>query len=262
MSYKDERHKIIWDFQREIVKIYEEQQLDSIEGLDRQFTVNGQNILALFFDTVRKGQVKYQGFDFHKSFDDICFCCDEIMYFTGQLYLYEPYLYNPLLYGYPFAGGILYPYSRTIENKRFNMAANTVSEKVYNYWDRIGDLLATYFPELIKPDKAYFTTTIDKIPDDFHDSPNYQWLKTFRDDEFKDLNEKRKQIVHYISVDTTFKWNHAKDPFDRAEIEKMLAEQKALPRYFKKHLELSVKGLEKTIGLIQEITDNRLADVE
>src|SRR5690606_389228 len=212
MSYKDDRHEIIWDFQREIAKIYEEENLDSIEGPDQEFDVNGQNILALFFDTVRKGQNKFPDFDFHKSFDDICFCCDEIMYFTAQLYLYEPYLYNPLLYGYPFAGKILYPYSRTIENKRFNMFANTVSEKVYNYWDRIGDLLATYFPELIKADKAYFTTTIDKIPEDFHGSKYYQWLKHFRDSDFKELNKKRKQIVHYISIDTTFKWNHAKDP--------------------------------------------------
>lgn len=262
MTYKDETHKVIWEFQKEIAKIYEGEKLNSLECLDQEFTVNGKNILAWFFDVVRKGQIKFKDFDFHKSFDDICFCCDEIMHFTAQLYLYKPYLYNPLLYGFPFAGKILYPYSRTIENKRFNMFANTVCEKVYNYWDRIGDLLTTYFPEIIDPNKTYFATTIDRIPKEFHNSDNYIWLKSFRENEFKELNGKRKQIVHYITIDTTFKWSHSKDPFDRDEIVKMLTTQKELPSYFKNHLALSVAGFEKVVSLIDEITKARLTDVE
>ena len=184
------------------------------------------------------------------------------MYFTALLYLYQPYLYNPLLDGMPFAGKILYPYSRPIETKRFNMFANTASEKVYNYWDRIGDLLTTYFPELIDPKNSYFATTIDKIPAEFHNSENYKWLKRFKENEFKDLNEKRKQVVHYISTDTKSKWSQAKNPFDKEEIVKTLAEQDKLPDYFKSQLKLSIEGFEKTISLIEEITESRLKDID
>jgi len=259
---KDYRHKVIWDFQREIIKVYDENNLRNLEGLHQGFELNGRNILQWFFDTVRKGQKAFPDFDFHKSFDDISFFCDEVMYFTAQLFLYEPYLFNPLLYGYEFAGKILYPYSRTIENKRFNMAAHIALEKVYNYWDRIGDLITTYFPELINPDKTYFTTTIDAIPEEFRQSENYNWLSQFRHGDFKDLNRKRINIVHYISIDTTFKWNHVKDPFDRAEIERMLREQKALPLYFKSHRNNCLTGFEKTVAFLEEISARKLADIE
>ena len=161
---KDERHKLIWDFQREIIKIYEEQELTNLAGLDMEFMLNDRQILAWFFDTVNVGQNKFPDFDFHKLFDDLIFCSDEILHFTALLYLYRPYLQNPIKEGFPFAKGIIYPTSDTIEVKRYNMFSNSLSEKVYNYWDRIGDLIATYFPELIDPKKVYFTTAIDIIP--------------------------------------------------------------------------------------------------
>ncbi|MEQ9438078.1 MAG: Cthe_2314 family HEPN domain-containing protein [Cyclobacteriaceae bacterium] len=257
MYYKDDRHKLTWDFQREVIDIYRAENLNSLEGLDREFLINGRNILSWYHEVVQLGQAEFKDFNFNKCFDDLCFCCDEIMYFTALLYLYRPYIFDPLQNGVQHAGKTVYVYTRTVETKRFNMFANTACEKVYNYWDRIGDLIATYFPDIIDPSRAYFATTVDRIPQLLHGSQNYAWLKEFRNNEFKGLNSKRKEVVHYSTIETDFKHGHLIDPTDRDVIEKLMNDQKSLPDYFKNQLQLSIQGFEKTILFIEEINQLR-----
>ena len=72
------------------------------------------------------------------------------------------------------------------------MFADIVSQKIYNYWDRIGDLIASFFPDKLKTDKVYFSTAIKYIPIEFQESPNYGWLKDFKDTHYKKLNRRRK----------------------------------------------------------------------
>lgn len=257
---RDERHKIIWDFQREIAKIYKEYELTNLSGLDMEFMLNGRQIFAWFIDTVNAGQKWFPNFDFFNLFDDLIVCTDEILHFTAQLYLYRPYLQDPIAEAYIFAGKPLYPITDTIEVKRYNIYSNSLCEKVYNYWDRIGDLIATYFPDLFDPKKVYFGTTIDKIPLEFQESENYKWLKSFKETDYADINKRRIEIVHYTSLGTTHKRQHIKDPFNRQQIEKLIEERNSRPEYFKRHIKLTQDGFERTVLLIDEITKKRLSE--
>lgn len=260
---QDLSHKIIWDFQRAVINIYKEKELKSLAGSgpQREYDVNGRQIIAWYFNVVRKGQSKFKDFNFHKCFDDLIFCSDEILYFTGLLYLYVPYLNNPINDGHWFADRMIYPNHQNIEAKRFSMFANTLSEKVYNYWDRIGDLIAAYYPDKISPRDVFFPRAIDIIPTKYYNSDNYKWLKDFKEGEYKKMNEKRKEVVHYLTHDTDFRHKHIDAVGEREEIEKLIKERDGLPDFFKSQIKLSLDGFEKTILLIEEITANELRDV-
>lgn len=259
---EDLRHNVIWDYHRTIIEIYREQELKSLSGLEREFIVNDRQIVAWFFKVARKGQIKFKDVNFHKLFDDLVFCSEEILHFTAQLYLYAPYVNNPLQDGYLLGDRMVYPNRQNLEAKRFSMFANTLSEKVYNYWDRIGDLIATYFPEKIDPKRVFFSTAIDIIPEKFRGSENYQWLKSFKENEYRTVNDKRKEIVHYLTHDTDFMYKHLDKSGNEEELALLIEERDKLPDFYKGHIKTTLQGFEKTVLLLEEITEEELKGIE
>ncbi|TWI80602.1 hypothetical protein IQ13_3281 [Lacibacter cauensis] len=256
------RENIIWDFDRTIISVYNEYSLTSLRGLKDDFIINGRQILQWYFDAVRKGQCKYyEAFNYHQNFDDLIFCSDEIMYFLAHMYLYRPYLNNPVQDGFYFGDGMLYPNYQNLESKRYSMFSNIVSEKLYNYWDRIGDLIATYFPALIKPEQVYFPKAIEIIPKEYHDNENYIWLKEFKENQYRKLNQIRKQAVHYTTEDTLFKHKHLNSPSEKEQMEELFKNRYDLADVYKAQLELTLSGFEKTLLLIETVTEKTLADI-
>lgn len=249
--YIDNRHKLIWDFQKEIIKVYKSENLSNLSGLDREYKLNDKNIFQWFFDTIGSKQNKNSDFDFNRCFEDIIFCSDEILFFTALIYLYRPYLQNPIKDGYQFGERMVFPYTQTIEVSRYYMFVNTLYEKVYNYWDRIGDLIAAFLPDFYKK-RIYFITVIDQIKDNFKESENYIWLRNFRENEFKKLNNKRKGIVHHELIGTSFRWDHVFNATDNEKVTELVNERDQFPEYFKLHIEYTKIGFEKTIQLIEE----------
>lgn len=262
MNADQRRRHAIEAFQDVIVEIYREHGLRSISGLDNSYVLNERQVLQWYYKVIRKAQIKFKDVNFHEVFDDLVFCSDEIMHFTAQLFLYLPYLNSPIRDAYELEGQIIYPNQQNLAAKRFGMFTNSVFEKLYNYWDRIGDLIAIYFPEKFAGKKVYFGTVIGAIQDEFKASDNYRWLKEFKENEYNGLNEKRIKVVHYINNDTTFKYKHLALLGDREALERLIAERDELPEYFKKQIDFILTGFEKTVQLLEEITEKRLQDIE
>jgi Cthe_2314-like HEPN len=258
----DKREQTIYDFQDRIIEIYKEKSIKSLSGINLEYKVNGRDITPWYFDVVRKGRNQFKHFDFQKWFDDIIFCSDEILHFTALLYLYGPYMNNPLKEGYKLGERTVYPNRQNLPAKRFSMYANSTTEKVYNFWDRIGDLLATYFPDEIKSKNVYFAPTIDSIPEAFQNSENYKWLKKFKESEFKEMNERRIQIVHYTTLDTQFKHTHLEYSDDEAMLNKLITERDKLPDFFNNHIQTTLDGFERTILFIEELNKTKFASVD
>jgi hypothetical protein len=244
---------LIYKYQEEIVKIYYSQKLENLAGLDLDYNVNGRQILSWFFDVVTKKQQERPDFDFHKCFDDIILTCDEIMYFTANIHLYRPYISNPIENAFNFNGETVYPYDETIPDRRYNMFSNIVFEKLYNYWDRIGDVLAIYYPGSIDKKQVYFASTIDKFSSLGLRSDNFMWLLKFKESDYKDINSHRKEIVHYTSLSTQHKWTHIYSARSKEEVEKLFAEKTRLPEYFGQQLTNAREGFIKAIGLLEEL---------
>src|SRR5450631_749870 len=135
---------LIDSIQEEIIKIYGQYSLRNLRGPNDRPASGGQKISDRFFEVVRKNRVKYpELFDYFQFHHELSFCSDEIMYFTAHLFLYRPYINNPLTDVVIFNGEETFPNLQNIPSKRYSMYANIVAEKLYNFWDRIGDLIAS-----------------------------------------------------------------------------------------------------------------------
>ena len=258
----DPRLNAINTLQEAVASIYKEKKLRSIAGINMEFMIGDRQVLAWFFTIVRKGQVKFNKVNFHEVFDDLAFSSDEILYQTALLFLYAPHMNNPIKDGHFFHNRIVYPNHQNLPAKRFGMHSNSAFEKVYNFWDRIGDLIAIYFPEAFPPKRnIYFGTAIDAIPEKYHGSENYKWLKDFKEINYKEMNAKRNGVVHYLTNDTVFKYKHIKASSNKQVLEELIAERDALPSYFEKQIDFSLEGFIRTVQLLEEITAEDLKDV-
>ena len=237
--------------------------LKCLRGQNNDYKLKGKEILAWHHNATRKCNVKYNGqFSYFKNIDDLMQCSDEILYFTAHTYLYRPFINDPLKDAYPFGDHITYPNFQNLEAKRYYMFCDIVIEKLYNYWDRIGDLIGSFFPESIKHKDVYFARAIDIVPKEFQDNDPFKWLYKFKDTDYKEINDKRRDVVHYSSSDTELRHKHIFNSSDRHEIEKWIKERNAMPDFSKRQIELTIEGFYQTICLLEIISVEKFKDIE
>lgn len=258
-----QNERLINEIQDTIVDIYHQQKLNNLSGLDESYIIDGKPLLVWYYDTIRKSSLKLNGIvDYNKIIDDILFCCDELLYFTAHLYFYLPFINNPIKDGFYAHEEMIYPNYENLAGRRFNMFSDITSQKAYNYWDRIGDLIASYFPERIKPHNVFFPTSINAIPQEYQTSENYLWLKRFKENEYLKLNKMRKQIVHYNTSRTDFNHKHLDLVNDKDGMYELQAEREKLPDFYKNHITLAIEGFKKTLLFIEEINPSLFPDIE
>ncbi len=249
-----DNQKLIYEFQDSIIEVYKQQNLTSLSGLDLEYIVNGKQIVKWHSDVTDKASLKYNGqFNYWENFDDILFCSEELMYFTANLFLYRPYINNPISDGFYFEGEMIYPNRQNLEGKRYNMFCDVAGQKAYNYWEKIGSLIASFFPEKFTNQKVYFSTAIKSIPDKFHSNENFLWLKKFLELQYLELNKKRKQIVHHSTSNTNYKNAHLKNASDRGAMSQLHNEHLKLADFYKSHINYTLIGFEKTLAFIEDI---------
>ena len=245
--------ELLNSFNTKIKEIYKEFELDCINRLDDSHKIHDKQMLSWHSDIARRCQIaNNMHFDYFKNYDELSYCSDEILYFVAHLYLYKPYLNNPIEDKIWFSKRFVYPNYVNIGTKRYYMFADIVSEKLYNYWDRIGDLIASFFPELISEKRVFFATAFDVIPEEFQDLDSYKWLKEFRFNAYQDLNGKRKEVVHYTTSINQDKWEHLK--LDTEEkILAWLKNRNSMADYFREHIYITIEGFYQTLLLLEKV---------
>ena len=175
----------------------------------------------------------------------------DLIYYTGIIYALKPFINNPTKETIKFMGKERATYFQNMYDSLYSMYASVCFEKLYNFWDRIGDKIAMEFPsEFSNPKTIMFANVIEKIRNSTTDS-NIKWLADFKDTDFKDFNEKRKIIVHYAQLETKYKELILDNMSDIAEIKKIWIEKSSLPEFFKKHIELTNEGVMKTYKFVK-----------
>ncbi len=259
---------IIWEFQRRLLETYKKEYLKCIAGLDNSFKINGENVLSSYMNAMRKGQKIYRPinendkpkFDYNRLNSDLKLISDEILHFTGLTCLYSNYLTSPLDNPVQFYGDIVYTNHQELPDKRFFMYATCAYEKLYNYWDRIGDLLASYFPETIKPERVYFSKIDKFISAEIQENEHLKWLIDFKQNEFSELNDLRIGVVHYESLDTTFASEHLAESKNRSQLEKLVNKRSELIPNLKSHIDLTLEGFLRTIRFMEFLNEEILTD--
>lgn len=248
--------------QRQIVKIYKTEKLTSLSSLEND-SINGKQIYLWHSAATQKPAIKHgANFDYQKNLDDLLAASNELIYFIAHLFLYRPYLNDPIQDGYPAQGTMIYPNCLNLAAARYFMYTDVVGEKLYNFWDRIGDLIASLFPERLDERRVFFASAIEAIPAEFQNGPNYSWLKSFKENEYVKANDARRQIVHYRNSNTTYMYDHLKIADNKEEIEKWKRESYALADRYKMYNDLALTGFEKTLLFIEEISPVLFPDIE
>ena len=126
-----------------------------------------------------------------------------LIYFTSNVIFYEPYLNDPLKDVFEVDGKLIFPNDQNISAKRMNMYADICFEKLYNYWDRIGDLIAACTSITSGKRNIYFAKVIDELPSNLIVGDDLNLLINFKENNFKVLNYKKKNlfiITHPIPI--------------------------------------------------------------
>lgn len=257
-----EQIELLNNLQAEIVDIYNENNLRCLRGLKDPYKLFGKQILVWYSDTTRKISLSNTKFDRNGIMDDLLFISDEILYFTAHLYLFLPHLNDPIKASYAFAGRIVYPNFENLATKRFYMYADVVLQKIFNYWDRIGNIIAAYYPKEFKKKNIHFTSAIGIIEPQFHSLDSYKWLKDFRENDFRQLNSKRKSVVHKSTTSITAKYNHLKITSDEKAIGLWVSERNNFPDYCKEQIEKTLLGFKHTLDLVEELSKAKLNHIK
>lgn len=183
----------------------------------------------------------------------------DVKFALANAYLYFPDANNFMreIMRYP-DGTQLPTYFRKLADKRFFFYVNVTFEKLYNFWDRIGDILALAFQLDLSEQAVAFSSAIKKIDENPPTSSEpWSWLRNFHYEDYqKILNRLRIKIVHYRQKDTYFhfEWlgNVMRYSTNPEGIRALQKEKDELLPLLKRQLELANTGYKTMIHLIKE----------
>lgn len=253
-SYKllSEKEQLLEKYNEEILIIYRKEKILDIEP-NNGLKIEGKNYLLFFTDIVNKprsNKVKINSFNF---FDDLLKKTIDIKFLLANMYMHKPFLWNFLKHNYKYNNKNNFYYYMSYNDTRYMTYCDLLFQTIYNYWDKIGDLLAMFFTPKLSNKNLYFGNVIKNIPTLYKVSENYVWLNEFRENDYLCLNKKRILTVHYNNYSSGFYEHWLKNISNEDEIEKLQKDINDLTDYFKDNLNKAITGFEKALKLIDEI---------
>lgn len=248
--------ELLEQFDNRIRSIYHKESLYPLRGNQDSYELpNGKSVLSWHNEVTRHRNCHFRAeyYDYNSNVDDLLFISDEIVYFTGHLFLYKPYINTPMKDAYLAPSGTwIYPVFQNGAGKRYEMYINVCFEKLYNYWDRIGDLIASFFPSIFKGN-IYFVNVLETLSKKYSGNPEFDWLYDFSKNEFKQFNELRIKTVHKIAVNTEHKWEQLGQITNKEKSEELTKKILSYPDYFKSMNSLCIEGFEKTLSFLEYV---------
>jgi|SRR5579872_3782358 len=246
------------DYEQALQKIYEKENLICLSDFNN-LKFNGKNSLEFsqLISKTRAEKNTNENIDLmiHDLINSIS---PNIKFALGNACLYFPLANNFSREFTTIEGQNIPTYYQTLGDKRFFFYLNATFEKLYNFWDRIGDLLAMAFDLKIPEREIYFSSVINALNQKSIRSENLDWLNIFMQNDFNGfINRLRIKIVHYRQKDTYFFMEYLKSFSDEYRndpnfISELQREKELYIPKFKEQLNLANIGFEKTIRLIKE----------
>lgn len=222
---------------------------------DCNLKIDGKGLSSFFTEITRRERTNTFPKPFHdfNVFNDLTRVTQDIRFLIGQLILYKPYITDYLSGKTNWNGKIMFKYFPNRFDKRYFMTCGLLVELLYNYWDKIGDLLDNCFGVIQQRRNIYFGTVISNIPNQYHTSQNHIWLNNFNDNEYAELISKRNKIVHYTAIESGFFEQYMGNYKNETEIKKLQEEKEDITDYLINHNKLVFEGFKKALKLIDEI---------
>ena len=175
-------------------------------------------------------------------YDDFFFLSNDLIHFTLLLFLFRPFINDPAK-----ENGT---YFQNWYDARYLSYSSVLYSTVYNFWDRIGDLLNCFFDTGLTEGSVYIGRVINNFPKYCRDSKYYQQLKDIYMSKIQHLIIERNEDAHNQSIVTGHYFNivlaKGEDQLEKAEL------KFSLPEIFKEQINLAHTGFELALRLIKE----------
>lgn len=249
--------ELLKTFNEKVLEIYDYENLIPLRGKDNSYELsNGKQILSWHNEITRHRNCHFAPdfYDYFQNIDDILFISDELVYFTANLYLYKPFINTPLKDAfYTDDGTKIYPLYQNVAGKRYEMFVNVCYEKTYNYWDRIGDLIASFFPNTFTG-FVFFAKVLQKLESVYNGNADFDWLLNFSKNDYRKFNDNRIKSVHNVAPNTENKWEQLTENYmDEQKSIDFTNKINSYPDEFKRMNELCKEGFIKTLNFLEFI---------
>lgn len=244
---------ILEDYNKEISEIYKKENLISVYAAnDGNNLPNGRPVFGTYYQITRHRNCAFPNniVNYDYIMDDLVLISHELMYFTASLYLYQPLISTPLRN----FNGDFYALVEDIPTRRYITYIDSCLEKVYNFYERIGNLLKSYFPSEIEQ-WISFGRVIRYLITKYPNNVNLNHLYNLYLHDYKPISEQRRDNIHYTTWYTEKKWEHLKNITDSVQAESFSNELMGYPDIFKTQLHNQRLALEYTIEFLEDMND-------
>ncbi len=241
------------EFNEQIFNIYTQNGIFNLS----QKEFDGKSTASFMSDILRRKrnihQLPYSDFKIH---DELDFISKDLKYVTGVLYYLRPFIVDTKS-----TNGM---YHQNLADRRFLMYANFGYQSIYNYWDRIGDLLYLYFETGLPADKVYLGRVLSNMKDPYNGDPKhitndplYKKLKDLYDNQLKQFFDERNDAVHHFQLEAKHYWGNLEFRQNKMYL-KLNDEKHGYPDFMKRQLETFFVGFELALQLIDKLPDRVL----
>jgi hypothetical protein len=235
--------QIFREFDKVVRNQYDTIPLQDIDDIK----IGDENSVTFFSRIVRSKQnLKPFPYSDFKIYDELLFISRDIKYYTALLFYFKPYITDSSYDG---------TYHQTLEDRRYMMFASICFQSVYNFWDRIGDLLALFFETGLHNNSIYFSRVLNNFPKVYKQSNNFQWLRSHYDQEIKNFLGQRDDIVHSYQLECKYYWEVIEAKMDVNKTRKIQKDKESFPDKFERQIDLILKGFVTSLRLIEELPD-------
>lgn len=145
-------------------------------------------------------------------------------------------------------------YNQTIADRRYLMHTTFGLQAIYNFWDRLGDLLWFFFPSSFLERDVYFDRIINCIGEPYNNSPYYISLVNLYQKEVKPVLQVRREAVHYFQPECKHYWGYLEDSSELG-IETRYREKFGYADLMLNQLKIAGKAFELVVKLLEELPD-------
>ncbi|SET99368.1 Cthe_2314 family HEPN domain-containing protein [Hymenobacter actinosclerus] len=233
------------EFNEQIFAQYDPQGLQNLSQVKR----GHGDLDSLLHDVLRKKTpIHPLPYSLFKLQDEMNCITRDIKYITGVLFYLRPYIIDT-----DETNG---RYNQNLADRRYLMYANFGLQSIYNFWDRIGDMLHLYFETGLPVGNVYLGRVLNNIKPKDKLNQYFIDLESLYDNELKGFIDERNNTVHHYQLESQFYWGAIEQHQNLSEKSRLNADKHAFPEKFKHHLELCFKGFELALLLLDTLPDD------
>ena len=174
----DKTKSLLYSYNLRVDNFLKENNLENLQALfqmESQF--EGKNSVQFFIEIIRHNDNIPSPFSVFEMYNDIAMCHQDITFALGELFLYKPYISDFTEHSTNIGGQSIFHYFPNFTDKRYLAKCSNLFELFYNYWDKIGDILAPYLAPNLAERDIYFDRVIDRTNFNITNNNFYDWLK-------------------------------------------------------------------------------------